>query len=470
MMEALSMYKEARAPRDYKREYAQYHSKQEQIDRRSTRNKARRKLGLKKGDPREVDHKIPLSKGGGNGKGNLRAVSLVENRKKFTKTATAPHHTYVSQLTNLSSKKQKRLLAKEKKNEQKYGRKDFWKDPRYRAEMEMKHKKLFPSKTSWKQLTDSDFAKITKQYKKCRTDRDKHTAMMQELRKLGLPKDVWREKVRAPAGTWSKTAAYRPRVDSIIYKRENGKLKVLAAKDDTLAAQGIGFQSSPYSFPGGGVEPDQDPISAAQMEAMEEAGVMGKNFKLISSKPKRINLDKNWRDRQYKKRGQKFKGVYNYSVIGEYDQSNDSILGRDDDAWDFSWYPAEDVVNSLKKDKGQFRSANKVNAKALQSLLSKTAGNPRIPRKPGQPAKSDKHSDLFTDEDPKGTIHGLGFKTPALAKKSVAKIKGSGKTHAHKTQAAIAMEQRARSMGKTQAANVYRAFIEEQKKKTRNKK
>ena len=35
--------------------------------------------------------------------------------------------------------------------------------------------------------------------------------------------------------------------------------------------------------------------------------------------------------------------------------------------------------------------------------------NPRIPRKPGQKAGSKKHSDLYTDENPKGTIHGLGF-------------------------------------------------------------
>ena len=33
---------------------------------------------------------------------------------------------------------------------------------------------------------------------------------------------------------------------------------------------------------------------------------------------------------------------------------------------------------------------------------------PRIPRKKGQPVGSDKHSDLYTDENPKGTIHGLG--------------------------------------------------------------
>ena len=70
--------------------------------------------------------------------------------------------------------------------------------------------------------------------------------------------------------------------------------------------------------------------------------------------------------------------------------------------------------------------------------------NPRIARKPGQKAGSDKHSDLYTDENPKGTIHGLGFTDAEKAKQSVNKIKGSGKTHAHKIQAAIAMSQRAK--------------------------
>jgi hypothetical protein len=76
--------KDARAPRDYKREYAQYHAKPDQVENRSLRNQARRKLGLKKGDPREADHKTPLSKGGGNGHANLRAVSRTTNRTKFT--------------------------------------------------------------------------------------------------------------------------------------------------------------------------------------------------------------------------------------------------------------------------------------------------------------------------------------------------------------------------------------------------
>ena len=93
----------------------------------------------------------------------------------------------------------------------------------------------------------------------------------------------------------------------------------------------------------------------------------------------------------------------------------------------------------------------------------------RIPRKPGQPAGSDKHSDLYTDENPKGTIHGLKFATKEDAEKSVNKIKNSGRSHAHKIQAAIAMEQRARVMGKTSAAAVYRKFINAMKKKTKQK-
>ena len=93
----------------------------------------------------------------------------------------------------------------------------------------------------------------------------------------------------------------------------------------------------------------------------------------------------------------------------------------------------------------------------------------RIPRKKGQPAKSGKHSDLYTDENPKGTIKGLGFKNKRVAALSVAKIRRSNRTHAHKTQAAIAMEQRAKVAGKKEAASVYRKFIEQQKIKTKKK-
>ena len=102
------------------------------------------------------------------------------------------------------------------------------------------------------------------------------------------------------------------------------------------------------------------------------------------------------------------------------------------------------------------------------SILKRS--KPRIPRKKGQKRNSKKHSDLYTDENPKGTIHGLGFKDEKTSRKSVSKIKNSNRSHAHKTQAAIAMEQRAREMGKTKEAGIYRNFIEQQKKKTEAKK
>ena len=100
----------------------------------------------------------------------------------------------------------------------------------------------------------------------------------------------------------------------------------------------------------------------------------------------------------------------------------------------------------------------------------------RIPRKPGQKAGSDKHSDLYTDENPKGTIHGLGFTDGEKARQSVNKIKNSGKTHAHKIQAAIAMSQRAKVASErakdpqkkkdlAAAHKVYQTYIDTNKKK-----
>ena len=74
---------------------------------------------------------------------------------------------------------------------------------------------------------------------------------------------------------------------------------------------------------------------------------------------------------------------------------------------------------------------------------------------------------MYTDENPKGTIHGLKFATVKDAEASVSKIRGSGKKHAHKIQAAVAMEQRAKAAGKTSAAAVYRKFINSMKKKTK---
>ena len=112
----------------------------------------------------------------------------------------------------------------------------------------------------------------------------------------------------------------------------------------------------------------------------------------------------------------------------------------------------------------------------VQKRLGIREDTKRIPRKPGQKAGSDKHSDLYTDENPRGTIHGLGFTDAETARTSVNKIKNSGKTHAHKIQAAIAMSQRAKVASErakdpkkkkdlAAAHKVYQSFIDTNKKK-----
>lgn len=70
--------------RDYKRENALYNSKPEQIKKRSLRTMARRDSNASgrtsKGDGKDLDHRVPLSKGGSNKKSNLRVVSQRTNR------------------------------------------------------------------------------------------------------------------------------------------------------------------------------------------------------------------------------------------------------------------------------------------------------------------------------------------------------------------------------------------------------
>ena len=62
---------------------------------------------------------------------------------------------------------------------------------------------------------------------------------------------------------------------------------------------------------------------------------------------------------------------------------------------------------------------------------------------------------LYTDENPKDTVR-IKFATPADAKKTVAKVKRIKKPFARKIQILTVGEQRAKVMGKTQVANIFK--------------
>ena len=71
-------------PRPYKKEYENYDGTEAVKKKRAQRNKARRMLEregvVHKGDGKDVDHKVPLSKGGKTTKGNLRVKTASANR------------------------------------------------------------------------------------------------------------------------------------------------------------------------------------------------------------------------------------------------------------------------------------------------------------------------------------------------------------------------------------------------------
>lgn len=80
--------------RDYREEYDSYQGKPEQIKNRAKRNAARAEMmkegRARKGDGKDVDHKVPLSKGGSARKTNLRVVDKHANRSYKRKADGKP--------------------------------------------------------------------------------------------------------------------------------------------------------------------------------------------------------------------------------------------------------------------------------------------------------------------------------------------------------------------------------------------
>lgn len=75
-------------PRDYKREYREFHSRPEEIKRRAARNKARRLTEregrVRKGDGKDVDHRNhnPADNSKANRRVLPKSVNRAMNRKR----------------------------------------------------------------------------------------------------------------------------------------------------------------------------------------------------------------------------------------------------------------------------------------------------------------------------------------------------------------------------------------------------
>ena len=259
------------------------------------------------------------------------------------------------------------------------------------------------------------------------------------------------------------------------YDKMYGEIIMVAGSDRINEFQSIAdkYNGKDYNYKSikvvssGERDPDAEGVTGMSASKMRE---MAKNNDFRTFKTGLTNLN----DRDSK---QLFNAVKKGMGINERYESFTEFVNNDirEEFYQEKIFNIGDMVEHMDGTSGQIvrRGTNYVSYES-DGLIKKAwlydilmSEEPRIPRKKGQPAGSDKHSDLYTDENPKGTIQGLGFKDVETARASVGKIKNSGKTHAHKIQAAVAMEQRAKEMGKSAEAKIYRTYIDKMKEKTK---
>ena len=260
------------------------------------------------------------------------------------------------------------------------------------------------------------------------------------------------------------------------YDKMYGEIIMVAGSDRIAEFQRIAdnYNGKDYNYKSirvvssGERDPDAEGVAGMSASKMRE---MAKSNDFRTFKTGLTNLS----DRQSKKL---FTAVKKGMGIDEAVESFTEFVNNDirEEFYQEKIFKIGDIVEHMDGTVGKIvrRGTNYVSfesdgliKKAWLYDIQEVAEEPRIPRKKGQPAGSDKHSDLYTDENPKGTIKGLGFKDVETARASVSKIKNSDKTHAHKIQAAVAMEQRAKEMGKSAEAKIYRTYIDMMKEKTK---
>ena len=174
--------------------------------------------------------------------------------------------------------------------------------------------------------------------------------------------------------------------------------------------------------------------------------------------------------------------VNSSELVWHRDRLDRKILVREGKGWMLQM--ENELPFFLKEGKTYYIPKNtyhrvlKGDSKLVVEIKELQEAESRKPRKKGQHRGSSKHDDLYTDEEPRGTIKGLGFKDAETARKGVAIINKAKRTHAHKVQATLVMQQRAKvAKGRAKdpekkknlnaAYKVWTTHLEKLKKKTK---
>ena len=139
----------------------------------------------------------------------------------------------------------------------------------------------------------------------------------------------------------------------------NGKLRKRAEtyiiKDNKLLVT-IGTKSGNPSLPGGGIEGNENPKTAAERETLEEVGIKV-NF-IKSLKPYSFNYVKEigpWETLPYEITRWKELGMETYPFIAEFVKEDKSLFNSEGDGKSYKWMSSKEAIDAFrnleKKDK-----------------------------------------------------------------------------------------------------------------------
>ena len=125
----------------------------------------------------------------------------------------------------------------------------------------------------------------------------------------------------------------RPSVRVIIIKDN----KICLCKD--ISKEGI-FTN--YSFPGGGIEGNDDHIETVKKECLEEVGVAVKDIRFLNI------VDERKGEFYYGERAKLFNGVIDYYYLAYYDKIDKKLFNIEGDGKEFEWITTEEAIQKIK--------------------------------------------------------------------------------------------------------------------------
>ena len=360
--------------RDYKKEYAEYHSTPEAKRDRARRNLWNRRLKGKVPPGKEIDHCVPLARGGSNDMSNIRFRDISENRGHgmskrssalTSKTASVEYrgHTfpgYNQPIEAPDGDTHKMMVLAKRGGDVKlvrFGHRGY--QHNYSPEAKANYLKrsagirdgkgnltkddpfspnYWARKHLWPRNQEADGTALKK--------KASMNTRMWVAQSMGIAKLASADKPHDAVEVNGKY--YRPKVQTFMYDKRG---RVLASRSQ---ASGSGLRAyDNYKFPGGGIEPNEDVLDAARKELLEEAGYEpgGDMYEFGERTP--VDWDPKFREQAAKKGRGGYHGQYEYYVAGPLGKRDQSRLGSEGDAM-----TGLELVERAKLRKALTRTAN----------------------------------------------------------------------------------------------------------------